>query len=37
MFGNDLSSLTEHSYRLIYDTMIGSSTWLHNIMQYKQE
>lgn len=35
-FGNNLSSLTEHSYRLIYETVIGCSTPLRNIMQNKQ-
>lgn len=34
--GNDLSPLTEQPYKLIYKTVIGCSTPLHNIMQYTQ-
>lgn len=35
--GNDLSSLTEQPYKLIYKTVIGCSTPPHNIMQYTQQ
>lgn len=34
--GNDLSPLTEQPYKLIYKTVIGCSTLLHNIMPYTQ-